>query len=519
MAIDEFVVNDFSSLQDYLIAEKGKGTINRLGRLFHTKRNNYFYDSGTGKVLRLDDKFYVVFRDLFSNYYTVANAKESLAWLPDEKKDELVATVNQEKILMRPRLTDMCTSDMFQLSKNRLTQLILEITEKCNFRCKYCIYSDHYDLNRSFGVKDMSWEIAQKALDFGLSHSQDIFSITFYGGEPLANFPLLKQCINYSLEHANGKQLLFSFTSNLSLLTPEMADFFGTVPHLSVLVSLDGPEKIHNQARVYRNGDGTYNDVMRGLTLLANAFKGTDNTIQTNTVLIPPYDFEKLDKLNSFFENLSILPPACRCQSTYTTYGSFPYAQDYVQKEIRNNPKYDFNGINDAVLKWEALKMEDQGITNERNLYSVEITSILNRINRRMISNTPTNAIGLNGNCIPGQRRLFISVEGKFKLCERIENSPTIGDVNNGFDDESIIKHYIVDYAQKSLPYCDQCWAYNLCNICYAGHYNENGLDIKRKNRSCNSARAVTEYALSLYHELMEESPDKLKFLKDVVVG
>lgn len=34
------------------------------------------------------------------------------------------------------------------------TQLILELTGKCNMRCRYCIYHDGYPHNRAFTSKE-----------------------------------------------------------------------------------------------------------------------------------------------------------------------------------------------------------------------------------------------------------------------------------------------------------------------------------------------------------------------------
>lgn len=45
-------------------------------------------------------------------------------------------------------------------------QLLLEVTSICNFRCKYCTYSDHYDLTRSHGKNNMDFVIAKKAIDY-----------------------------------------------------------------------------------------------------------------------------------------------------------------------------------------------------------------------------------------------------------------------------------------------------------------------------------------------------------------
>lgn len=48
-----------------LLNEKEKGTICRLGTLFFTDHKKYFYDTGTGKVLELDDDGYKILNYIF----------------------------------------------------------------------------------------------------------------------------------------------------------------------------------------------------------------------------------------------------------------------------------------------------------------------------------------------------------------------------------------------------------------------------------------------------------------------
>lgn len=63
------------------------------------------------------------------------------------------------------------------------------------------IYNEDYEGNRDFGTAKMPQEIAQKAIDYLAEHSSSHFAVTFYGGEPLANFPLVRWATEYTLEH------------------------------------------------------------------------------------------------------------------------------------------------------------------------------------------------------------------------------------------------------------------------------------------------------------------------------
>ena len=125
---------------------------------------------------------------------------------------------------------------------------------------------------------------------------------------------------------------------------------------------------------------------------------------------------------------------------------------------------------------------------------------------------------GLNGCCVPGKKRLYVTATGEYKACERIGSSPSIGNVDEGVDRELIVKKYVEEFAAQSKDICDKCWAYNLCRVCYAGVCNENGLDMGLKNEACRASRSVALNNLALYHELMEENPEALNCLKDAVI-
>lgn len=137
---------------------------------------------------------------------------------------------------------------------------------------------------------------------------------------------------------------------------------------------------------------------------------------------------------------------------------------------------------------------------------------------RIVIVDEPTLRRGLNGCCVPGKKRLYVTATGEYKACERIGSSPSIGNVDEGVDRELIVKKYVEEFAAQSKDICDKCWAYNLCRVCYAGVCNENGLDMGLKNEACRASRSVALNNLALYHELMEENPEALNCLKDAVI-
>lgn len=505
------------TLYQHLLDLKKSNRMARCGHVFSTNNQSYLYDTGTGKVLRLNDISYAFFDALLAPNNSVATVEKVVDHMTESTFKEIMSTIDAEHLMARPKLVKMVPASAESIDSQKLHQLILEVTEKCNFRCKYCIYSESYDGNRDFGNRNMSWETAKKALDFAFEHSGDDLTISFYGGEPLINLDLIKRCVEYVESHKKQRRIHYALTTNLSLIKAETAEYLASIKNLSILASMDGPEAIHNATRVYANDKPTFKDAFSGLQALLHAFKGTQNRVAINAVLTPSYDFAKLDALNDFFSNIANLPQASQILITYPSAGTFEPCVDYYNDIIARNPQYKVGGIVNPLLKWQKAMAKKKGLSeNMKNAYYAGMLQYLVMAHQRPISDEPFNKENLNGCCKIGQRRLYVTVDGNFKACERIGNSPVLGDVDNGYNVESINQNYLLDYEKKSLPMCDSCWAYNLCTVCYAGCCDEHGLNIEMKANKCYGARQNIEAALSVYHEMLEEDPEKLDFLKNI---
>lgn len=71
---------------------------------------------------------------------------------------------------------------------------IFAVTNKCNLNCIYCqAHSQSSSLNCS-----MTKETGRKAIDFALQSPNKSLTFEFQGGEPLLNFDVIKDMIDYS---------------------------------------------------------------------------------------------------------------------------------------------------------------------------------------------------------------------------------------------------------------------------------------------------------------------------------
>jgi uncharacterized protein len=146
------------------------------------------------------------------------------------------------------------------------TQLvIIQPTPFCNINCSYC-YLPHRSVTKRIELRTLS-RIFE--LLFSSSFVSSNITVVWHAGEPLV-LPISFYTQAFQLiNHWNKKEVHVknSFQTNATLITQEWCDFFKQ-HNVQVGISLDGPEDIHNANRVDRAGRGTFNRVLRGISLL-----------------------------------------------------------------------------------------------------------------------------------------------------------------------------------------------------------------------------------------------------------
>ncbi|MBQ3068303.1 MAG: radical SAM peptide maturase, CXXX-repeat target family [Oscillospiraceae bacterium] len=161
------------------------------------------------------------------------------------------------------------------------------VTEECNLRCKYC-----YLIHKN-NFKKMNFETAKKAVDYFLS-ARDIYNEKsvvwdFIGGEPFLEIELIDKICDYIKEqmyltkHPWFDNYMFSFSSNgLLYSTKEVQDYIKkNNRHISIGISVDGNKIKHDLQRVYPDGSGSYDDVVKNVPLWLEQFKEMASTKAT----------------------------------------------------------------------------------------------------------------------------------------------------------------------------------------------------------------------------------------------
>jgi uncharacterized protein len=138
-----------------------------------------------------------------------------------------------------------------ELSPVRYSALCL--THNCNLRCKYCYAGPK---TRS----SMSFDTGRRAMDFLAAASNGSCTITFFGGEPLMEFELIQQLVEYG-ERRHGRKLQYRMSTNGTLLRRSTIDYCRE-HDLYFVLSLDGNADQHDTNRRFAGGAGSYDSIV-----------------------------------------------------------------------------------------------------------------------------------------------------------------------------------------------------------------------------------------------------------------
>lgn len=133
--------------------------------------------------------------------------------------------------------------------------------------------------------------------------------LVWHGGEPLIRgLDFYSRAVMFAKKTSEPElKIIHCLQTNGTLINKNWAEFFKQNT-FKVGVSLDGPEALHNQFRRYKNGNGSFADVMRGIELLAsqNVKYGMVTVVSSANIDCPDEIFQLAKDLK--VEKLQISP-------------------------------------------------------------------------------------------------------------------------------------------------------------------------------------------------------------------
>ena len=175
--------------------------------------------------------------------------------------EDIRTLVKMGKLYTEDTFEDMA-GKFKERSGNVVKALCLHVAHTCNLNCSYCFASQgKYHGDRAL----MSFEVGKRALDFLIENSgkRRNLEVDFFGGEPLMNWDVVKQLVQYarSVEKEHNKNFRFTLTTNGMLIDEDVIEF-ANKEMSNVVLSLDGRKEINDLKRVDYAGNGSYDKIV-----------------------------------------------------------------------------------------------------------------------------------------------------------------------------------------------------------------------------------------------------------------
>lgn len=438
---------------------------------------NIVLDVNSGSVHSVDEVVYDIL-----DYYKKDKLENIIEILKDKYSNEDVKEAYEEikeleknEVLFSPDVYENVL-DKVDNRQPVVKALCLHIAHDCNLKCKYCFAEEgEYHGKRSL----MSAEVGKKAIDFLIQNSgkRKNLEIDFFGGEPLMNFDVVKEIVEYgrSIEKQHNKNFRFTITTNGILLNDDIADYINKNMHNAVL-SLDGRKEVNDKMRVRAGGQGSYDNIVPKFVKMANDRNQMDYYVR-GTFTRNNLDFAKdvLHLADLGFKQISVEPVVTDEKEDYAIREEdLPVIYEEYEK-----------------LAKEMIKRRKEG--NWFNFFHFMID----------LTGGPCVAKRLVG-CGSGTEYLAVTPEGDLFPCHQFvgQDQFKVGTVFEGIENKQIRKDF-EKCNVYSKPACKKCWAKFYCSGgCAASSNNmhkdlitpyEIGCELQKKRTECSIMMKVDE--------------------------
>lgn len=312
------------------------------------------------------------------------------------------------------------------------------------------------------------------------------------GGEPLLGLDIIKEAVKYIEKYSvsSGKQISMWLCTNGSLLTNEIIEYL-SLHNISIGISLDGRKEYNDTARCDIKGNGTYDKICNGISLIRNNKKvskkfkyiwGLCTATNDNCDFV-----DILNHMNELgFQNVQI-------------------------RLIRSGEKYNVEKIN---VQYDHLSNTLLSMYSQSNLTYFKM--ILNdndqfgKVLKRMLLDHL-----LIRRCNAGTNKITICPDGTIYPCDSLVGFTdfSLGNINKGWN-RTLYKETTVNSISK----CQECDIKYLCGgDCYYNSFMKTGCRFAPDNEFCQIQRHIINHAIVLRYQMQMTNPNLYEtFLREV---
>ena len=268
-----------------------------------------------------------------------------------------------------------------------------------------------------------------------------------------------------------------SFMTNGTNITDEYVNFVKSIILDTIYVSLDGPESIHNENRIYKNGKGTYKDVLSGIQKLKNA--GID--VIPSVVITPEHP--ELDIIVSHLCSLGFNKMSFNLAREKNVFNKASI--DILLQSIRNLFQKFFDDCKTGIVSNELHMLKNTMLfTSLKSIYY---------------------GIRIVARCTWG-RELVIDSKGNMYHCNSTIGNlrDLIGHYSKGRKKSRVLKIPVVDKDKR----CKYCYAKYLCSgTCHAEKIvgNRTNVELECYYKKNLVIENIKLYAMLHKHNLLKD--------------
>jgi len=185
----------------------------------------------------------------------------------------------------------------------------LILTEDCNLRCTYCFddyFSDrkgcNYESNMSIDILDELFNFIFKTKTKDINK---IIKINFFGGEPFVNFNFMKAFAAKANNEFNFNYK-FSINTNGYNLNSEKINWL-IDNKVSTAISIDGMKKSHDKNRITKEGNPSWDNIMKSIPELLAKMRNRINHDITFMYTVTEDTIDQLYDSYHFFNRLGVI--------------------------------------------------------------------------------------------------------------------------------------------------------------------------------------------------------------------
>jgi len=446
------------------------------------KGSKYVLDVNSTVFFEVDD----LAHEILQNMCKVSDESQIVENLATNyPREEVIAQLQElTGLVARNELFSKDRFNSFQPdSAGPLGMICLNISHICNLSCKYCFANrDGYTRD----AKLMTKETAEKAVDFLISSSRNRnkLEVSFFGGEPLLNLPVMMHTVAYAKEQGkiHKKNIQFHVTTNGTLMRPEILDFLKE-NNFSIILSLDGPKEVQDSIRQFPDGRGSYDIVSNNLKQLLAERQAFRHLTVRSTFTRESLSIEKL------MTHLGCI--GCDSISVEPAFIGPGHPLD-IRKE----------DMDELLNHYDILAGDYLGEMLNGKCYSFfHIKLMMDHAHKKKPKVSQCGAaVGY----------VAIGADGKIYPCHKFVGKPefVMGDVFNGLTDTKMKKMFAEAHVRNKSK-CMQCWARYICGgSCHYLAILYNG-DIRDPyGLECEMTKRRIELGVHTYVRLRNENPE-----------